>query len=378
MFRLAFPTHQYGISIVFLHQWWYQNGNGNPRQKWGWMDHSTSSAAKRSLTAAPMHNALMERLRHLVEPEVYAHSPRILGNYPFSRGHKNKIEDDVTRAMVKDLDRAGRSDLNEADRAKIQERLRRYADEDMGTQPQNRDGPPPHPPQPPAPPMASASAQPVEDGELPVAAPSAEAAAADTIDWRTALETLLQRVLPPERAAGKVPCPFTRQGLAQLYNADKFHFGGTYYPVLAQEFNLPPDPNSPHTLQGGHAWCTGKVADAFTRATLCQHCSKKTEAIAQMAPDEREDGDEASRLHFVLRLVLEHGHARFFDSVQAVAKRPKLEAKAFDEKIAWPPMLFLSGLTPLADPPGLNESTMSDKDKARLLAPSSTARLIER
>ena len=41
-------------------------------------------------------------------------------------------------------------------------------------------------------------------------------------------------------------------------------------------------------------------------------------------------------------------------------------------------LLFLSGLTPLADPPGLNESTMSDKDKARLLAPSSTARLIER
>ena len=290
---------------------------------------------------------------------------------------------DVIRTILRDLKDDRRENLNEYDQQAISRRLQRYAEEERQ-----------HRPPPPRPSAFSSMPEPMpahnsralhEEGEVapPPTADGGSAAVPD-VDWRTALEALLMAYFNAKdispRSVNSCQCPFTRAGLADLYRVDQRACSGRYYASLRREFNLPLDPTSPHTQQGGCAHCSGKVKDAFTAATLEQHCGKKTEAIVAIAPDDRDDCDEASRLHYVLLLVLKYGNASAYDSAAPVSKRPRMPEKELKETIAWPPMLHVRNLAPLTDPAGVDGEAvamMSKEERANRLSPNSSARLQE-
>ena len=329
----------------------------------------------------------MSRLVRMVEDAVHARADGILRGYGLSRRVEDDIVDDVIKSVIRDCRDAQRENLDERDKEAISRRLQRYANEEH----QRRQPLPSHipafPTMPEPIPASSTGPGPSsgtstralhEEGEV-APPPTAEAVAPD-VDWRVALEALLKALFDAKgispRSGNMCPCPFTRTGLADLFRVDKACSGGRYYESLRREFNLPPDPTSPHTQQGGCAHCAGKVKDAFTAATLEQHCGKKIEEIAAKSPEDREDCDEASRLHYVLFLVLKHGNARAYDMAAPVSKRPRMPEKELREKIAWPPMLHVKNLMPLSDPPDTDEA-LSKEERARLLSPNSSGRLQE-
>jgi len=212
------------------------------------------------------------------------------------------------------------------------------------------------------------------------AAPAATPAAPPANNWLLAIEVLLGAA-DVKRFTGTCTCPFTRTGLGRLYKIDQQRFGGQHYPVLRQEFGLPPNPLSPHTAEGGSSPCTNSGKDGgFTCTTLQQHSDKVSDAIARAQPSRRDDYDASSRLHLALSVFICHGSVEDkYLACQPLPKRASQASQGFQEQMAWPPMLFLSGL-PRADPPHLQDLSQEaldglSADETQKLAPNSADRL---
>lgn len=173
-------------------------------------------------------------------------------------------------------------------------------------------------------------------------APSSTPAAPPHEPWQPVLLQLLGKPAGHRRmieGQGRVLCPFTYRGLAELYKSS---------PELYTEFrrksgfNLPPDPTSPHT-QEGTAFC--HCGSELNRSTLEQHCGPanggKTAAIDGCAPNladieawSKFGKDE--QLHYVVRMWLQGK-----EQLEPTPKAQKLEPQLVKTEIVWPPMLYV-------------------------------------
>lgn len=158
--------------------------------------------------------------------------------------------------------------------------------------------------------------------------------------WQPILQELLHKSLRAERS--NFSCPFTRQGLARLFELDS-HLYGRLRTVSG--FDLPPDPTSPHTMEGGRSFCT---THHLRSQTLEAHCGcqtgGKTCIIQPNPPAKLEDWSKYAvdqQLHYCLLKV-----AKRMDVFAELAP-PQLRApeqpQTFDAEICWPPALRVTG-----------------------------------
>ena len=274
-------------------------------------------------------------VEHEVHRAVQSLASQTFRRFHLSREHKAHIEGELVRTILMDLREDGRNVLSRQDEDTIVRRCERYARETFPDRPPVPAQPPPQPRR--APPQRRNYYDDSDDDEMPdmsnsrpaAAAPAAggtsggpAAAAALAVtapavgstcdargrreDWRLALQKLLERYVPQNHGRRDLVCPFTRQGLSNLYRTDR-----DLYKTLQERWGLPEDPTSPHMQAGGCAPCSGKIANAFDRKTLLAHCEAKTcRSIALCPPDKRECRYEDSPdvwLHYALETHL-NGH----------------------------------------------------------------------
>jgi len=154
------------------------------------------------------------------------------------------------------------------------------------------------------------------------------------------LNALRQSARPPPGQTWTCFCPFTRRGLSDLFRISQADY------TLMRElsaFDLPPDPTSPHTYEGGHSFCNASSHFKALRE-LEQHCGpqSKTTSIGRLAPQVA-DADQWRRfpaheqLHYLLLRHIGGGQG-------PRVERERLSAHESDLKMLWPPMLSLFGI----------------------------------
>lgn len=159
--------------------------------------------------------------------------------------------------------------------------------------------------------------------------------------WQPILQELLHKFMRAERS-NNFSCPFTRQGLARLFQLDSH----LYHRLRAvSRFDLPPDPTSPHTLEGGRSFCT---THHLRIQSLQQHCGcqagGKTCIIQPNPPATLDDWSKYAveqQLHYCLLKV-----AKGMDVLAELAPpqyRAPEQPQRFDAEICWPPALRVTG-----------------------------------
>ena len=188
-------------------------------------------------------------------------------------------------------------------------------------------------------------------------APPDGASSSSPHSWQDVLVSLLKQVLPDIGRHGRQSCPFTREGLANMYRANP-----EGYRRLRElsGFDLCVDPTSPHTLLGGTAFC--RKHDIKMRSHLVQHCGPqpggKTAAIGHRPPARGDDAawrkfPAAEQLHLVLLQELTGQK-----EMSAVQRRERVPSEQPTRKIVWPPMVRVCGLT---EDEGASSAKLSEK-----------------